>query len=466
MMPTISAEDRPALRRGVRLVHDPVRGRDALLYPEGVLLLNDTAAAVVEYCDGERTLGTVVAMLGHRYADVPAGDVVALLEDLVHRRLVDPAGAVRGTVLSLSARHSKPAQPRSPTPMGMLAELTYRCPLHCGYCSNPVGLAAYGDELPTDVWRRVVDEARDLGVLQVHFSGGEPLLRRDLPELIAHAHNRGMYTNLVTSGIPLKESQLAMLVAAGLDHLQLSIQDSDAAVADAIAGASVHARKVAAAASVVATGLAFTVNVVLHRGNLDRVAAIADTAVALGAERVELAHTQFYGWGLRNQAALMPTDEQIAVATRAVAEARRLHGDRVEIVYVEADYHSGRPKPCMNGWGSRQFVVAPNGDVLPCLAAAQLPFSSVPNVRVDHVATAWYDSDLFNRFRGTNWLPEPCQSCALRDVDFGGCRCQAFQLIGDPAATDPACDLSPDHRLVQDRRAPTVPPQILLRRLR
>jgi len=162
----------------------------------------------------------------------------------------------------------------------------------------------------------------------------------------------------------------------------------------------------------------------------------------------------------------MPTDEQIAVATRAVAEARQRHGDRVEIVYVEADYHSDRPKPCMNGWGSRQFVVAPDGDVLPCLAAAQLPNSCVPNVRVDHLATAWYDSDLFNRFRGTYWLPEPCQSCALRDVDFGGCRCQAFQLTGDPAATDPACDLSPDHRLVQDRRAPTVPAQVQLRRLR
>jgi pyrroloquinoline quinone biosynthesis protein E len=300
----------------------------------------------------------------------------------------------------------------------------------------------------------------------VHFSGGEPLLRRDLPELIAHAHSRGMYTNLVTSGIPFNKNRLAELVAAGLDHLQLSIQDSDGPNADAIAGAPVHTRKVAAAASVVETGLAFTVNVVLHRANLDRVAAIAETAVALGAQRVELAHTQFYGWGLRNQAALMPTDQQIAMATQAVAEARQRHGDRVEIVYVEADYHSGRPKPCMNGWGSRQFVVAPDGDVLPCLAAAQLPNSCVPNVRVDHLATAWYDSDLFNRFRGTYWLPEPCQSCALRDVDFGGCRCQAFQLTGDPTVTDPACDLSPDHHLVKDRRAPPVPAQVQLRRLR
>ena len=202
--------------------------------------------------------------------------------------------------------------------MGMLAELTYRCPLHCGYCSNPVALGAYRDELRTDVWRRVLDEARDLGVLQVHFSGGEPLLRHDLPKLVAHAHGRGMYTNLVTSGIPLKDAQLAALVAAGLDHLQLSIQDSDATNANAIAGAPVHDRKLAVAASVASAGLAFTVNVVLHRGNLDRVAAIADAAVSLGASRIELAHTQFYGWGLSNQATLMPTDDQIATATRAV----------------------------------------------------------------------------------------------------------------------------------------------------
>jgi PqqA peptide cyclase len=454
-MLTISAEDRPALRRGVRLVHDPVRGQPALLYPEGVLLLNDSAEAVVRYCDGERPLSTVVAMLEVDFDAVPIADVLALLDDLVRRRLVDRNGAARrpddGPTLS-----GEPVRPRSPVPMGMLAELTYRCPLRCGYCSNPTGLGAYTDELPTDVWQRVLDEARDLGVLQVHFSGGEPLLRRDLHELVAHAHRRGMYTNLVTSGIPLSEARLAEFIAAGLDHVQLSIQDSDTAHADLIAGIPAHERKLATAAKLAATDLAFTVNVVLHRGNLDRVAAIVEAAVALGADRVELAHTQFYGWALRNQAALMPTDKQVVTATKAVDAARRRYGDRVEIVYVDADYHSDRPKPCMNGWASRQFVVAPNGDLLPCLAAGQLPSADAPNVRANHVAEAWYDSDLFNRFRGTHWLPEPCQSCALRDVDFGGCRCQAFQLTGDPVATDPACDLSPHHHLVRDRLAPAV----------
>jgi pyrroloquinoline quinone biosynthesis protein E len=227
-----------------------------------------------------------------------------------------------------------------------------------------------------------------------------------------------------------------------------------------------HERKVAVAAKIASTGLAFTVNVVLHRGNLDHVSAIADLAAELGADRVELAHTQFYGWALRNQAGLMPTEAQVSAATRAVAEARARYGDRVEFAYVAADYHSGRPKPCMNGWGTRQFVAAPNGDLLPCLAAGQLPGAAAPNVREVSVAAAWYDSDLFNRFRGTHWLPAPCQDCALREVDFGGCRCQAFQLTGDASATDPACDLSPHHHLLRDRLAPTRAALVQPRRLR
>jgi PqqA peptide cyclase len=316
------------------------------------------------------------------------------------------------------------------------------------------------------VWRRVLDEACALGVLQVHLSGGEPLLRPDLPELVAHAHRLGMYTNLVTSGIPLKDRLLDMLVAAGLDHVQLSIQDSDAVRSDAIAGTRAHERKVAVAAKLTATGLAFTVNVVLHRANLDHVAAIVDLAANLGADRVELAHTQFYGWALRNQAGLMPTEDQVSAAARAVAQAKETYGDRIEFAYVAADYHSGRPKPCMNGWGSRQFVVAPNGDLLPCLAAGQLPGPAAPNVREVSVGAAWYDSELFNRFRGTRWLPAPCQDCALREVDFGGCRCQAFHLIGDASATDPACDLSPHHHLVRDRRAVPRPALIHPRRPR
>jgi pyrroloquinoline quinone biosynthesis protein E len=337
---------------------------------------------------------------------------------------------------------------RHPAPLGLLAELTYRCPLHCTYCANPVELSPYREELTTGAWLRVFDEARELGVLQVHLSGGEPLLRRDLATLIGHAHRLGMYTNLVTSGIPLAPDRLTTLVEAGLDHFQLSIQDADRDSADRIAGLAGHDRKLAVGALVRESGLPLTVNVVLHRANVARLLPLAELAVALGADRVELAHTQFYGWAMRNRAALMPTAEQVAQAQRDAALARERFGDAIELVHVVADYHTGTPKPCMYGWGARQLVVAPNGDVLPCLAAAQLPGLGIVNARAASLAEIWYESAAFNRFRGTDWLPEPCQSCALRDIDFGGCRCQAYQITGDAAVTDPVCPLSPRHDLV------------------
>lgn len=443
---TLDVESRPGLRRGVKLVDDPVRDRQALLYPEGVLLLNETATAVLELCDGQRTVPEVAALLAQEYEDVSPQDVLDLLADLDARRLLRCDGTGR------PAQSHRPTlsvqEPRAPIPLGMLAEVTYRCPLHCGYCSNPVALASYKDELSTVDWLRVIEEARSLGVLQVHFSGGEPMLRRDLSTLVAHAHALGMYTNLVTSGIPMKEADLAALAAAGLDHFQLSIQDSLPSSADAIAGLKAHERKMAVAELVRRYGLPMTVNVVLHRANVDRLLPIAELAVGLGAERLELAHTQFYGWALTNRAALMPSREQVDKATADAQVAKERWGDRVEIVHVIADYHDNTPKPCMYGWGSRQFVVAPNGEMLPCLSAAQLPDLGVVNVRDMPVREIWYGSRAFNRFRGTDWMPEPCQSCALRDVDFGGCRCQAFQLLGDAALTDPVCTLSPHHDVV------------------
>ncbi|OLB74279.1 MAG: pyrroloquinoline quinone biosynthesis protein PqqE [Actinobacteria bacterium 13_2_20CM_2_71_6] len=346
-------------------------------------------------------------------------------------------------------------EPRSPVPLGMLAEITYRCPLHCTYCSNPLNLAEYKDELSTDDWLRVLEEARALGVLQVHFSGGEPMLRRDLSTLVSRAHALGMYSNLVTSGIPMKEADVAALAAAGLDHFQLSIQDSLPSSADAIAGLRGHERKLAVAGWVRANGLPLTVNVVLHRSNVDRLLPIAELAVSLGAERLELAHTQFYGWALKNRAALMPTREQVDSATQEAAIAKQRYGDTVEIVHVIADYHDSTPKPCMYGWGSRQFVVAPTGDVLPCLSAAQLPDLGIVNVKEAGLREIWYESKAFNRFRGTDWMPEPCRSCALKEIDFGGCRCQAYQLLGDAAATDPVCELSPHHDVVPQLTAAT-----------
>jgi pyrroloquinoline quinone biosynthesis protein E len=422
------------LRRGVRLVFDPVRQTHALLYPEGTLLLDDVAADVLKAVDGRRDLDGIHRELSEVYEGVRTDDIADLLDDLVQRRLMTPDGAP-ATVFTCAGE----PQPGA-LPIGMLAELTYRCPLQCTYCSNPVELSRYTAELNTETWLDVLEQARRLGVLQVHFSGGEPLLRRDLVDLIAFARELGLYTNLITSGIPLSAGRLQQIVDAGLDHLQLSIQDDRPVEADRMAGIPAYQRKINVARE---AGVPLTINVVLHAGNVGRIGALADLAAGLGADRLELAHTQYYGWGLRNRATLLPSAEQVARANEAVAAVHEKH--TMEIVYVEPDHVTGRPKPCMNGWGSRQFVVNPVGTVLPCLAADQLPGLRPVTVDDQPLRDIWFGSAAFNRFRGTDWLPEPCHSCALREVDFGGCRCQAYQLTGDPAVTDPACSLSPHH---------------------
>jgi pyrroloquinoline quinone biosynthesis protein E len=449
----IEATDQPGLKAGTRLVHDPVRDRPALLYPEGVLLVNETAAAILNQCDGQRRVATIASRLAGEYAGMRSADVYGLLADLAGRRLLVLDGSGSPASQVSAGPSTLPFQSRAPMPLGMLAELTYRCPLHCTYCANPVNLSDFREELTTVDWRRLLDEARELGVLQAHFSGGEPMLRPDLAEIVAHAHQVGMYTNLVTSGIPSSPDDLAALAEAGLDHVQLSIQDSGTATADAIAGRPAHSRKMAVAGDVTGLSLPLTVNVVLHRANVEHVMELADLAVAMGADRVELAHTQFYGWAWRNRTSLMPTREQVAIANEAAARARQRYGDRIEFVYVDADYYATTPKPCMNGWGSRQLVVAPNGDVLPCLAAAQRPDLAAANTRDHSLGWIWHDSPAFNRFRGTDWMPDPCQGCVLKGVDFGGCRCQAFQITGDAAATDPACVLSPMHHLMSELTA-------------
>ncbi len=446
---------RPGLAKGVRLVHDPVRDADALLYPEGSLMLTGPAPDVVRACDGRRDLDGIVALLARTYDGVRPDDVAGLVADLVSRRLLAEAG--------------RPATPQTcagspgagaPLPIGMVAELTYRCPLRCGYCSNPVQIDPVRDELTAGEWRAVLDQARELGVLQVHFSGGEPVLRPDLAGLVAHARALGMYTNLITSGVGLSHGRLDRLGAAGIDHVQLSVQHADTPAADAIAGLPTHERKIAAAALIRQSGLPLTINVVLHAANVDQLSAIAAFAADLGADRLELAHTQYYGWGLRNRAALMPSAEQIRRAGAAAIEVYERHSDAMEIVYVEPDHYTGRPKPCMNGWGTRQFAVTPTGVVLPCLAAQQLPGPPAPTVRGGRLADIWYRSELFDRFRGTAWMPSPCRDCELRELDFGGCRCQAFQLTGDAAATDPACSLSPRHEVLATAAAGERPPMI------
>jgi pyrroloquinoline quinone biosynthesis protein E len=342
-------------------------------------------------------------------------------------------------------------------PHNLLAELTHRCPLHCAYCSNPVTGVAAAQEMSSDEWMSVFDQARALGVMQLQLSGGEPLTRPDLTELVAHARRLGLYVSLVTSGVGLDATRAVALVAAGLDHVQISLQDSDVAAADEMAGARVTTHKRAAACAVLDCGLALTVNVVLHRFNIDRIPAIVELAVGLGADRLELANTQYYGWAFRNRAALLPSRAQVAAADAAVARARADHGDRLEIHYVIADYHEAYPKPCMHGWGRRHLVVAPDGLVLPCVAAAHIPGLRAERVGERSLADIWHDSGAFARFRGTEWMGEPCRSCPRRDLDFGGCRCQAYLLTGDPARTDPVCRLSPDHHLVQAALDATTP---------
>jgi pyrroloquinoline quinone biosynthesis protein E len=455
----LTAGCRPALRRGVRLAYDEARNQHALLYPEGVLLLNETAGAVLAHCDGARTVAGITAELASGYAGTAIADVLALLDSLMAKRLIAPGPAAGGGPpgqpwIAAATRRARQA----PVPLGLVAELTYRCPLRCPYCSNPVDLAAYRDELTTAQWCRVLAEARELGVLQVHLSGGEPLARRDLVELVAHAHGLGMYTGLVTSGVPLTAGRFVALAAAGLDHVQLSVQDDTAAAADLIAGVRAHERKRAAAAMVTGHGLPLTVNVVLHRGNIGHVAALAELAGQLGADRLELANTQYYGWARRNWTALLPSRAEVEAAEHDVQLARARLGPRMEIVYVPADYYEERPKPCMYGWGARQLIIAPDGAALPCPAAGQLPGLGVVSVRDEPLSAIWYSSPAFSRFRGTGWMPEPCRSCPRKEIDFGGCRCQAYQLTGDPAATDPVCTLSPQHGVVADLLAGTAGP--------
>jgi PqqA peptide cyclase len=335
------------------------------------------------------------------------------------------------------------------SPFGLLAELTYRCPLACAYCSNPLNLAEYTDELTTDEWRRVLDEAADLGVLQCHLSGGEPLLRRDLVAIVAHAHDRGMYTNLVTSALGLSRRRAEELRAAGLDHVQVSIQADVAGVSDRIAGTPSFGRKVEAMGLVAELGWPLTVNVVLHRQNIDRVAEVLALAEEVGADRVELANTQYYGWAARNRDALLPSRAQLEAAEVVVRAARERLRDRMDVIYVLPDYYGRYPKPCTGGWAARQLVVTPDGGVLPCAAAQSLPLPRA-DVRTASLASIWADAPVMTAFRGTGWMPDPCRSCERREVDFGGCRCQAFALTGDAARTDPVCHLSPDHAVVEE----------------
>ncbi|UXY31793.1 pyrroloquinoline quinone biosynthesis protein PqqE [Streptomyces sp. HUAS TT20] len=338
---------------------------------------------------------------------------------------------------------------RVPRPWALLAELTHACPLRCPYCSNPLELTRRSRELSTDQWADVMRQAGDLGVVSTHLSGGEPLLRHGLEAIVAAADSAGIHTQLVTSGLGLDQARLTELLAAGLRSVQLSVQHADPVSSDRIAGRRSFAAKERAAALVRQAGLPLGVNVVLHRDNLDAIDVLVRRALEWGADRIELANTQFYGWALRNRAALMPSRDQLRRAAETVARWRERLAGRTELVWVVPDYVDGVAKPCMGGWGAVSLTVTPDGTVLPCPAAATLPGLDPPNVANRPLAWIWEHSGAFEQYRGTDWMHEPCRSCPRRDEDFGGCRCQAFALTGDATRTDPACRLSPDHDLVE-----------------
>jgi PqqA peptide cyclase len=345
-----------------------------------------------------------------------------------------------------------------PRPYTLVAELTYRCPLRCVYCSNPVDWSRHADALGTEDWLRVFREAEALGVVQLNLTGGEPLLRDDLEQLVEGARGLDLYTNLITSGIPLTRERLAGLKSLGLDNVQVSIQDVTAAGSERIAGHRSFARKLEVARWVKDLGLPLTVNVVLHRENLDHVAQIIELAESLAADRLELANTQYLGWALANRRMLLPTREQLDAAREVARQARRRLRGRMEVLFVTPDYYADFPKACMDGWGRRFLVVSPDGLVLPCHAAHTLPGLTFDNVRDRPLAEIWRASAAFDAFRGEAWMPEPCRSCERRAVDFGGCRCQAYHLTGDAAATDPACSLAPAHALIVAARDAALAP--------
>lgn len=359
-----------------------------------------------------------------------------------------------------------------PPPIAMLAELTHRCPLACPYCSNPLDLVGREAELDTATWARVFAEAAALGVLQVHLSGGEPAARRDLTELVRSARDAGLYVNLITSGIGINQARLSALDAAGLDHIQLSLQGTRPEVADRIGGYEGGLeRKLAFARWVEAAGIPLTVNAVMHRENLDDLPQMIELALALGARRIEVACVQFYGWAFRNRAALQPSREQVARAKTVVEESRARLRRRLVIDFVPPDYYADYPKACMGGWGSTGLNVTPDGAVLPCHAARTIPGLIFPSVMEMSLAEVWRSSAAFAAYRGTDWMPEPepCRSCARRDIDHGGCRCQAMALTADPAATDPVCRKSPHRGLVdeilrREQLAPEARPAFVMRR--
>lgn len=344
---------------------------------------------------------------------------------------------------------STSTQPTITPPFWLLAELTYRCPLHCVFCYNPMNYAAIENELTTAEWIKVMREARQLGAAQLGFSGGEPLMRDDLEELVDEAHRLGFYTNLITSGVGLNEKRIQALKTAGLDHIQLSFQDSTQEMNDFLSSTKTFELKKRVAALIKQYDYPMVMNVVLHRHNLPHIDKIIEMALSLEAEYVELANTQYYGWAMKNREHLIPSHQQLIDAEAIVNQYREKIGKTCKLLFVVPDYFENRPKACMNGWGSVFLGVGPDGAALPCHNAREIPGLDIPNVRDHSMREIWYESKAFNFFRGYEWMQEPCRSCDEKSKDFGGCRCQALMLAGDASKTDPVCSKSPDHGVIE-----------------
>jgi len=479
----VSGDPRP-LRLSRHAALKSRRAGDVLVLPERAIRLGGSGGEILRAVDSARSADAVVAAMQARHPDDPAveGDVREFLARMTALGAVVHADASRGVPAGdrprgEARRDGAPSRSARTTgagagddanvreavdgPLNLIAELTYRCPLQCPYCSNPIGFRARRETLDAADWGRVFEAAAELGVVHLGLTGGEPSTRTDLEEIVSHAIRADLYPHLVTAGRPLTTSRLDDLAARGLRSVQVSVQAADAELSDHIAGTPSFPEKLAIARRTVELGLALTLNCVLHRHNLHQVPELIELALALGADRLELANTQFHNWALTNRAALMPSRAQLEAASAAVTASRaRCRDAGLTVLFVLPDYHADRPKPCMGGWGRLATVIDPTGLVLPCHEAADLPGLEFWRVPERPLADAWRAAPGMQAFRGTEWMKEPCRSCPERERDFGGCRCQAFRLLGDPTRTDPACSRSPDHALVvaarDERAAPLV----------
>ncbi|ARN80716.1 pyrroloquinoline quinone biosynthesis protein PqqE [Methylocystis bryophila] len=466
----IESSSRPAFERYARLHHDRARSRSVVLAPERAYEIDAISLAVLNEIDGAKTVGEIAGALSSHYGaplEIVSRDVVNLLQGLSDKRLLrDGPSPFSAPPPSLRAQSYEPF---AGGPTGLLAELTHRCPLQCPYCSNPIDLERANAELTAKEWGAVFQRAAAIGALQLHLSGGEPTVRKDLEEILAFAVDAGLYTNLITSGVTLTRARLEGLAELGLDHVQLSIQDVEPENADRIshyAGGFEKKRQVAEWTGEL--GMALTINAPMHRQNIAHLPQIIEFAVEAKAQRIEIAHIQYYAWALKNRAALIPTRETFLGTVEIVEEAKKRLKGVLNFDFVIHDHYASRPKACTGGWGRSIVVVTPSGKALPCHAAQTLPDLVFDDVRARDLADVWRNGSAFNAFRGTDWMQEPCRSCERREIDFGGCRCQAMAAIGDANATDPACHLSLAHEAfarLGETEAQTPAPAFIYRRM-